>query len=154
MLNFPTYLRSYWIGFLQFKLNKPSSEIQYDNNIVEILKEMNIINQGSFQKEQIPIVLITDGYTKESQLILHTICHNKDVKKISIWIYNNIIKKLLEDEQSTTEVKIRIASSMLRTTLNNDKLYQYSADSLINNIKQLQNAILDVQLPFQVPASL
>lgn len=154
MLNFPTYLRSYWIGFLQFKLNKPSSEIQYDNNIVEILKEMNIINQGSFQKEQIPIVLITDGYTKESQLILHAICHNKDVKKISIWIYNNIIKKLLEDEQSTTEVKIRIASSMLRTTLNNDKLYQYSADSLINNIKQLQNAILDVQLPFQVPASL
>ena len=137
MINFPLYLRAHWIDISQ-----------QQSDIVESIEGMNIIHQGSFLDDYTPHVLVSDGYTNESCAIYEKIAKDKDVRKIAIWIHSNIILPILKDERITTEIKIRIASSMLRTTLNDDNLYRYTADALVANIKQLQDAILDVQLPF------
>ena len=151
MLNFPTYLRSYWIVD---SLHNGSSPISYDTDIIKIITDLNITyNQGSNWIKKIDIVFVSD-YSKENWPMLCKISEDKKLQDISIWVYKNIILNLLKDTQLTTSIKIRIASNMLRVTLNNDDLYKHCADSLVYNIKQLQNAILDVQLPFQAPASL
>lgn len=145
MFNFPSYLEMYWTVNVQPINPNPSVK----TSIIEIIADLNnIYNQGSKRLRYIPTIWVTDGYTKESQQILNKISKNKDLQKISIWVYNHIILKVFSDTQLTISVKIRIASNMLRIALNNDNLYRYCADSLIYNVKSLTNEILNEQLPF------
>ena len=127
MINFPTYIKAYWITDL---LNNGSPPVCYDTDIIKIITDLNnTYNQGSNRLNKI-----------ESK--------DKKLQDISTWVYKNIILKILIDTPLTTSIKIRIASNMLRVTLNNDDLYKYCADSLVYNINALSNAILSEQLPF------
>ena len=145
MFSFPKYLKVYWLYEMQSNnLQLPSTE-----SIIEMLTDLsNTYNQGSKWLQQIPIIFITDGYSEESRTILDLITKKEKIHEVSKWVYKNIILNLLSDTQLTTQIKIRIASNMLRVNLKNVNLYRYCADSLIFNIKALSNAILDEQLPF------
>lgn len=144
MFSFPTYLRMCWNYQMQMNNIKKG---EYYKDIIEIISDLNnIYNQGS--RYDIPIVLIQDGFSKESNELLEKISKEDKMKNISNWIYESIILNITKDNALTTQVKIRIASNMLRVTLQDDVLYRYSADSLILNIKQLQNEILNALLPF------
>lgn len=144
MNNFPSYLRMHWEHHLQWK--EPGHPKTKD--VIGLIEDMNACKDLYPDVLAVPHVLATDGFTNESCAIYEAIAYNKDVRKIVVWIIRNIVLNMLKDERITTEVKIRVASSMLRTTLKNDAVYRYAADSLVTNIYQLQIAILDVQLPF------
>lgn len=144
MISFPSYLRMYWNYQAQ---NANIKKVEYYKDIIEIISDLNIIyNQGL--RYDIPIILVQDTFSKESSYLLERISKEQELKDISIWIYDSILLPITEDSPLTTQVKIRIASNMLRLALDDDVLYRYAADSLIINIKQLQNEILDTLLPF------
>lgn len=144
MISFPSYLRMYWNYQMQENNIKKG---EYYKDIIEIISDLNnIYNQGL--RYDIPIVLVQDGFSKESNVLLKRISKEGVLKDISNWIYQSIILNTTKDSTLTTQIKVRIASNMLRVALNDDNLYRYSADSLILNIKQLQNEILDTLLPF------
>ena len=145
MINFPTYIKACWIIDL---LNNGSPPVCYDTDIIKIITDLNnTYNQGSNRLNKIDVVFVLD-YSEESWPILYKISKDKKLQDISTWVYKNIILKILIDTPLTTSIKIRIASNMLRVTLNNDDLYKYCADSLVYNINALSNAILSEQLPF------
>lgn len=146
MNNFPLYLQSHLTSWIESKVH--TKDKKECNDIVELIEYTNTIKQYLPNDFNIPSVFVGDGYSDESCKICERIAYDKEVCKISVWVTSNIILKMIEDYTITTEVKLRIASSMLRTTLKDDNLYRYSADHLITNIKHLQFAILDAQLPF------
>ena len=82
-----------------------------------------------------------------------TQCFTNDAfKKVVVWVNKNILLQLTKDNYITTNVKIRIATSMINKCLMQEKLSKdfgiIAHDILVSNIKELQSVLRDEELPF------
>lgn len=148
MNSFPYILTQYLVvEQLRTNTNVEAS----DKTLTSVLYSLRIIhNQGANGKTYCPFVFIRgNSWLTVNQEILDYLANNKDFQKCAVWIYENIILKTNIDLYNTISVRIRIASSMLRSILKKS-LYIYVCDALIANINDLQKKLIDEELPFQV----
>lgn len=107
------------------------------------------INQGvDARNVYIPEVFIR-GYSwlKQNQKILEYLAYNKAFKSSAHWIYRTVILQCDKDTWVTGDVKLRIATSMMKCFFEKDD-YIYICDSIIANIKELRKCLIDEELPF------
>lgn len=96
-------------------------------------------------------VLTENEYITTSDYIYQ--CYNNDgLRAVVVWINKNILLQLTKDTYITTEVKIRIATGMINKLVAQEKLDKdygmVAHDILVANIRELQNNIMDEELPF------
>lgn len=96
-------------------------------------------------------VLTENDYITTSDYIYQ--CYNNDgLRAVVVWINKNILLQLTKDTYITTEVKIRIATGMINKLVAQEKLNKdygmVAHDILVANIRELQNDIMDEELPF------
>jgi len=96
-------------------------------------------------------VLTENDYITTSDYIYQ--CYNNDgLRAVVVWINKNILLQLTKDTYITTEVKIRIATGMINKLVAQEKLDKdygmVAHDILVANIRELQNNIMDEELPF------
>ncbi len=96
-------------------------------------------------------VLTENEYITTSDYIYQ--CYNNDgLRAVVVWINKNILLQLTKDTYITTEVKIRIATGMINKLVAQEKLNKdygmVAHDILVANIRELQNDIMDEELPF------
>lgn len=146
MNSFPYILTQYLIVE---KLRTNTNAEFSGKTLSSALGQLRIIhNQGVNAKTYCPFVFIRgNSWLTVNQEILDCLAENKDFQKCAIWIYENIILRANLDLYNTISVRIRIASSMLRPILKKS-LYIYVCDALIANINDLQNKLIDEELPF------
>ena len=96
-------------------------------------------------------VLTENDYITTSDYIYQ--CYNNDgLRAVVVWINKNILLQLTKDTYITTEVKIRIATGMINKLVAQEKLDKdygmVAHDILVANIRELQNDMMDEELPF------
>lgn len=96
-------------------------------------------------------VLTENEYITTSDYIYQ--CYNNDgLRAVVVWVNKNILLQLTKDTYITTEVKIRIATGMINKLVAQEKLDKdygmVAHDILVANIRELQNNIMDEELPF------
>lgn len=96
-------------------------------------------------------VLTENEYITTSDYIYQ--CYNNDgLRAVVVWINKNILLQLTKDTYITTEVKIRIATGMINKLVAQEKLDKdygmVAHDILVANIRELQNNMMDEELPF------
>lgn len=96
-------------------------------------------------------VLTENDYITTSDYIYQ--CYNNDgLRAVVVWINKNILLQLTKDTYITTEVKIRIATGMINKLVAQEKLNKdygmVAHDILVANIRELQNDMMDEELPF------
>ena len=90
------------------------------------------------------------GYSwlEQNQKILEYLAYNKAFQSSAHWIYRTVILQCDKDTWVTGDVKLRIATSMMKCFFEKDD-YIYVCDSIIANIKELRKCLIDEELPFQ-----
>ncbi len=109
----------------------------------------NIYNQGVSNKLYEPMLLVRDGFSKESRELLEIIANDYVVQNNAVWIFTEIFLNIKEDSDLTSQIKTRIISSAMDKLLPKH-LYIYFCDSLIESVKCAKKALMLEQLPFQV----
>lgn len=109
----------------------------------------NIYNQGVSNTMYEPMLLVRDGFSKESVELLEIIANDYVVRNNAVWIFTEIFLNIKEDSDLTSQIKTRIISSAMNKLLPKH-LYIYFCDSLIESVKCTREALILEQLPFQV----
>ena len=106
-------------------------------------------NQGvDGDKEYIPEVFIRgNSWSKQNQKILEYLASNKVFQNRAQWVYRKLILQCDLDTWITGDVKIRIATCAMKCLFEKDD-YIYVCDSLIANIKDLRECLINEGLPF------
>ena len=106
-------------------------------------------NQGvDGDKEYIPEVFIRgNSWSKQNQKILKYLAYNKVFQNRAQWVYHKLILQCDLDTWVTGDVKIRIATCAMKCLFEKDD-YIYVCDSLIANIKDLRECLINESLPF------
>ena len=106
-------------------------------------------NQGvDGDKEYIPEVFIRgNSWSKQNQKILEYLASNKIFQNRAQWVYRKLILQCDLDTWITGDVKIRIATCAMKCLFEKDD-YIYVCDSLIANIKDLRECLINERLPF------
>ena len=106
-------------------------------------------NQGvDGDKEYIPEVFIRgNSWSKQNQKILEYLASNKVFQNRAQWVYRKLILQCDLDTWVTGDVKIRIATCAMKCLFEKDD-YIYVCDSLIANIKDLRECLINEGLPF------
>lgn len=120
------------------------------NTMSETLTALRIAsNQGvDAGKVYIPEVFIRGiSWSKQNQRILEYLVSSKIFQNRAQWVYRKIIITCNTDEWTTGDIKIRIASSAMRCLFDKDD-YIYVCDSLLANIKDLRECLINESLPF------
>ena len=106
-------------------------------------------NQGvDGDKEYIPEVFIRgNSWSKQNQKILEYLASNKIFQNRAQWVYRKLILQCDLDTWITGDVKIRIATCAMKCLFEKDD-YIYVCDSLIANIKDLRECLINEGLPF------
>lgn len=107
----------------------------------------NIYNQGVSNTMYEPMLLVRDGFSKESVELLEIIANDYVVRNNAIWIFTEIFLNIKEDSDLTSQIKTRIISSAMDKLLPKH-LYIYFCDSLIESVKCTREALILEQLPF------
>ena len=114
------------------------------------LSSLRIVsNQGvDGDKEYIPEVFIRgNSWSKQNQKILEYLASNKIFQNRAKWVYRKLILQCNLDTWVTGDVKIRIATCAMKCLFEKDD-YIYVCDSLIANIKDLRECLINEGLPF------
>lgn len=120
------------------------------NTIRETLTALRIANnQGvDARKEYIPEVFIrNNSWSKQNQKILEYLASNKVFQNRAQWVYRKLIIQCDLDTWVTGDVKIRIATCALKCLFEKDD-YIYVCDSLLANMKELRECLINEELPF------
>lgn len=120
------------------------------NTIRETLTALRIANnQGvDARKEYIPEVFIrNNSWSKQNQKILEYLASNKVFQNRAQWVYRKLILQCDLDTWITGDIKIRIATCAMKCLFEKDD-YIYVCDSLIANIKDLRECLINEELPF------
>ena len=106
-------------------------------------------NQGvNGDKEYIPEVFIRgNSWSKQNQKILEYLASNKIFQNRAQWVYRKLILQCDLDTWVTGDVKIRIATCAMKYLFEKDD-YIYVCDSLLANIKDLRECLINESLPF------
>lgn len=106
-------------------------------------------NQGvNGDKEYIPEVFIRgNSWSKQNQKILEYLASNKIFQNRAQWVYRKLILQCDLDTWVTGDVKIRIATCAMKCLFEKDD-YIYVCDSLLANIKDLRECLINEGLPF------
>lgn len=107
----------------------------------------NIYNQGVSNTMYEPMLLVRDGFSKESVELLEIIANDYVVRNNVVWIFTEIFLNIKEDSDLTSQIKTRIISSAMDKLLPKH-LYIYFCDSLIESVKCTREALILEQLPF------
>lgn len=107
----------------------------------------NIYNQGVSNTMYEPMLLVRDGFSKESVELLEIIANDYIVRNNAVWIFTEIFLNIKEDSDLTSQIKTRIISSAMDKLLPKH-LYIYFCDSLIESVKCTREALILEQLPF------
>lgn len=107
----------------------------------------NIYNQGVSNIMYEPMLLVRDGFSKESVELLEIIANDYVVRNNAIWVFTEIFLNIKEDSDLTSQIKTRIISSAMDKLLPKH-LYIYFCDSLIESVKCTREALILEQLPF------
>lgn len=107
----------------------------------------NIYNQGVSNTMYEPMLLVRDGFSKESVELLEIIANDYVVRNNAVWIFTEIFLNIKEDSDLTSQIKTRIISSAMDKLLPKH-LYIYFCDSLIESVKCTREALILEQLPF------
>lgn len=108
-----------------------------------------ILNQGVNARDIYAPEVFIRGYSwlEQNQKILEYLAHNKAFQSSAHWIYRTVILQCDKDTWVTGDVKLRIATSMMKCFFEKDD-YIYVCDSIIANIKELRKCLIDEELPF------
>ena len=122
------------------------------NTMSETLTALRIAsNQGvNGDKEYIPEVFIRgNSWSKQNQKILEYLASNKVFQNRAQWVYRKLITQCDLDTWLTGDIKIRIATCAMKCLFEKEKDdYIYVCDSLIANMKELREVLIDEELPF------
>ena len=139
---FSNYLKKYWLNDINGKLKDVFHEINTSYNKSDKYL-VNVLILNDFH------ILCTDLSTTEFYFQCYTNKHLMDVIK---WINRNIIVNIESDVQLTTEIKMRIAIGMINKLVYQRRLSdshgKHAVDSLIANIREIRNLMIDEELPF------
>ena len=127
-------------------------DISNVHTMEETLSSLRIAsNQGvNGDKVYIPEVFIRgNSWSKQNQKILEYLASNKVFQNRAQWVYRKLITQCDLDTWVTGDIKIRIATCAMKCLFDKDD-YIYVCDSLIANIKELREVLIDEELPFQV----
>ena len=108
-----------------------------------------VLNQSVNARElYVPEVFIR-GYSwlEQNNRILYNLVSNAAFRSSAHWIYRTVILQCDKDTWVTGDVKLRIATSMMKCFFEKDD-YIYVCDSIIANIKELRKCLIDEELPF------
>ena len=120
------------------------------NTMSETLTALRIANNQGVNagKVYIPEVFIRgNSWSKQNQRILEYLASSKIFQNRAQWVYRKLILQCDLDTWITGDVKIRIASSAMRCLFDKDD-YIYVCDSLLANIKDLRECLINEGLPF------
>lgn len=106
-------------------------------------------NQGvNAHNVYVPEVFIRgNSWLEQNDRILTYLAKNKVFQSNAHWIYYTIIVQCDKDTWATGDVKLRIATNMMKCLFEKDD-YIYVCDSIIANIKELRKCLIDEELPF------
>ena len=146
MISSPIYLKQR----LLCEANHAGMKIHIPETFSETIDLLrNIYNQGVLSTSYEPMLLVKDGFSKESQELLEIIANDYVVRNNAIWIFTEIFLNIKEDSDLTSQIKTRIISSAMDKLLPKH-LYIYFCDSLIESVKYAKKTLILEQLPFQV----
>ena len=146
MISSPNYLKHR----LLCEANRTGMKIHIPETLSETIDLLrNIYNQGVLSTSYEPMLLVRDGFSKESRELLEIIANDYGVRNNAIWIFTEIFLNIKEDSDLTSQIKTRIISSAMDKLLPKH-LYIYFCDSLIESVKCTREALILEQLPFQV----
>lgn len=127
----------------------------------DILERMKVVYEtdkfhGYYNVELDPHIVISSPLTLNEYNVPGTYtweCFNNDgFKTVIRWINKNILIQLTNDSYITTDVKIRIATSMINKLVNQEKLKKQHAilahEILVANVAEIHHVLLDESLPF------
>lgn len=120
------------------------------NTMSETLTALRIANNQGVNagKVYIPEVFIRGiSWSKQNQKILEYLASNKVFQNQAQWVYRKLILQCDLDTWITGDVKIRIATCAMKCLFEKDD-YIYVCDSLITNIKDLRECLINEGLPF------
>ena len=120
------------------------------NTMSETLTALRIANNQGVNagKVYIPEVFIRgNSWSKQNQKILEYLASNKVFQNRAQWVYRKLILQCDLDTWVTGDVKIRIATCAMKCLFEKDD-YIYVCDSLIANIKDLRECLINEGLPF------
>lgn len=150
MNSFPNILtQRLMLEKLRLGVNVDISDV---HTMEETLSSLRIAsNQGvNGDKVYIPEVFIRgNSWSKQNQKILEYLASNKVFQNRAQWVYRKLITQCDLDTWVTGDVKIRIATCAMKCLFEKDD-YIYVCDSLIANMKELREVLIDEELPFQV----
>ena len=125
-------------------------DISNVHTMEETLSSLRIAsNQGvNGDKVYIPEVFIRgNSWSKQNQKILEYLASNKVFQNRAQWVYRKLITQCDLDTWVTGDIKIRIATCAMKCLFDKDD-YIYVCDSLIANMKELREVLIDEELPF------
>lgn len=144
MISSPTYLKHR----LLCEANRTGMKIHIPKTLSETIDLLrNIYNQGVLSTSYEPMLLVRDGFSKESRELLEIIANDYVVRNNAVWIFTEIFLNIKEDSDLTSQIKTRIISSAMDKLLPKH-LYIYFCDSLIESVKCTREALILEQLPF------
>lgn len=144
MISSPTYLKHR----LLCEANRTGMKIHIPKTLSETIDLLrNIYNQGVLSTSYEPMLLVRNGFSKESRELLEIIANDYVVRNNAIWIFTEIFLNIKEDSDLTSQIKTRIISSAMAKLLPKH-LYIYFCDSLIESVKCTREALILEQLPF------
>ena len=132
---------------LRLGVNVDTSNV---HTMEETLQALRIAsNQGvNARNVYVPEVFIRgNSWLEQNQKILEYLAKNKVFQSNAHWIYYTLIVQCDKDTWVTGDVKLRIATSMMKCLFEKDD-YIYVCDSIIANIKELRKCLIDEELPF------
>ena len=149
MNSFPNILtQRLMLEKLRLGVNVDISDV---HTMEETLSSLRIAsNQGvNGNKVYIPEVFIRgNSWSKQNQKILEYLASNKVFQNRAQWVYRKLITQCDLDTWVTGDIKIRIATCAMKCLFEKDD-YIYVCDSLIANMKELREVLIDEELPFQ-----
>ena len=147
MNSFPNILtQRLMLEKLRLGVNVDISDV---HTMEETLSSLRIAsNQGvNGDKVYIPEVFIRgNSWSKQNQKILEYLASNKVFQNRAQWVYRKLILQCDLDTWVTGDVKIRIATCAMKCLFEKDD-YIYVCDSLIANIKDLRECLINEGLP-------
>ena len=132
---------------LRLGVNVDVSNVNTTSETLAALRIAN--NQGvNAGKVYIPEVFIrNNSWSKQNQKILEYLASNKVFQNRAQWVYRKLITQCDLDTWVTGDVKIRIATCALKCLFEKDD-YIYVCDSLLANMKELRECLINEELPF------
>lgn len=129
-----------------WRLSRLEKKGQSEYSIIEVVKNL--------PKSDLPY-LLCDPYIKDDVVndsILYKHCTNKHLRKLTNWVTENILCKMLTDNINTTSVKLRIFTSMLNKLVFEEHITiedsSYIHYNVVNNVWKLRCDINSAELPF------